>query len=76
MPGRRNWLFVGSPKGGEAAALFYSLVETCRLNSVEPEAWLTDIIARIADHPINRIDELLPWQWQAARQIQTLEQAA
>ena len=74
--GRRNWLFVGSPKGGDAAALFYSLVETCRLNGVEPEAWLTDVIARIGDHPINRIDELLPWQWQMARQIQTLEQAA
>lgn len=65
--GRRNWLFVGSPKGGDAAALFYSLVETCRLNGVEPEAWLTDVIARIGDHPINRIDELLPWQWQAAQ---------
>lgn len=74
--GRRNWLFVGSPKGGDAAALFYSLVETCRLNGVEPEAWFTDIIARIGDHPINRIDELLPWHWQAAQEIQTLEQAA
>jgi len=67
---------VGSPKGGDAAALFYSLVETCRLNGVEPEAWFTDIIARIGDHPINRIDELLPWHWQAAQEIQTLEQAA
>lgn len=67
---------MGSPKGGDAAALFYSLVETCRLNGVEPEAWFTDIIARIGDHPINRIDELLPWHWQAAQEIQTLEQAA
>jgi transposase len=74
--GRRNWLFVGSPKGGDASALFYSLVETCRLNGVEPEAWLTDIIARIGDHPINRIDELLPWHWQAAQEIHPLEQAA
>lgn len=74
--GRRNWLFVGSPKGGNAAALFYSLVETRRLNGVEPEAWLTDVIARIGDHPIDRIDELLPWQWQMARHVQTLEQAA
>ena len=74
--GRRNWLFVGSPKGGDAAALFYSLVETCRLNGVEPEAWLTDVIARIGDHPINRIDELLPWHWQAAKEIHPLEQAA
>lgn len=65
--GRRNWMFVGSIKGGHASALFYSLVETCKLNGVEPEAWLTDVIERIGSHPINRIDELLPWRWQAAR---------
>lgn len=65
--GRRNWMFVGSVKGGDASALFYSLVETCRLNGVEPEAWFTDVIERIGNHPINRIDELLPWHWQAAR---------
>jgi transposase len=74
--GRRNWMFVGSIKGGDASALFYSLVETCRLNGVEPEAWFTDVIARIGSHPINRIDELLPWKWQAAREIQNLEHAA
>ena len=74
--GRRNWMFIGSIKGGDASALFYSLVESCRLNGVEPEAWFTDIIERIGDHPINRIDELLPWEWQAARQVQNLEQAA
>ncbi|MFC3216394.1 IS66 family transposase [Novosphingobium panipatense] len=55
--GRRNWMFVGSIKGGDASALFYSLAETCRLNGVEPEAWFTDVIARIGNHPINRIDE-------------------
>lgn len=65
--GRRNWMFVGSIKAGHASALFYSLVETCKLNGVEPEAWLTDVIERIGSHPINRIDELLPWRWQAAR---------
>ena len=64
--GRRNWMFVGSAKGGEASALFYSLVETCRLNGIQPEAWFTDVIERIGDHPINRIDELLPWRWQPA----------
>jgi transposase len=74
--GRRNWMFVGSTKGGDASALFYSLAETCRLNGVEPEAWFTDVIARIGNHPINRIDELMPWNWQAAREIQNLEQAA
>jgi transposase len=67
--GRRNWMFVGSVKGGEAAALFYALAGTCRLNGVEPEAWFTDVIERIGEHPINRIDELLPWNWQAARDM-------
>jgi transposase len=65
--GRRNWMFIGSIKGGDASALFYSLVETCKLNGVEPEAWFTDVIERIGNHPINRIDELLPWSWRAAR---------
>jgi transposase len=74
--GRRNWMFVGSVKGGEASALFYSLAGTCRLNGVEPEAWFTDVFERIGDHPINRIDELLPWAWQASRQIRNLEKAA
>lgn len=67
--GRKNWLFIGSVKGGEAAALFYSLVGSCRLNGIDPEAYLTDVIERIGSHPINRIDELLPWQWQASRDI-------
>jgi transposase len=74
--GRRNWMFVGSMKGGEAAALFYALAGTCRLNGVEPEAWFTDVIERIGDHPINRIDDFLPWQWHAARQESHLEEAA
>lgn len=74
--GRRNWMFVGSMKGGEAAALFYALAGTCRLNGVEPEAWFTDVIERIGDHPINRIDDFLPWNWQASRLTNDLEKAA
>ena len=62
--GRKNWLFCGSDVGGERAAAFYTLVRTARLNGVEPEAWLTDVIARIGSHPINRLAELLPWNWQ------------
>jgi transposase len=62
--GRKNWLFCGSDAGGERAAAFYTLVRTARLNGVEPEAWLTDVIARIGAHPINRLTELLPWNWQ------------
>jgi transposase len=61
--GRKNWLFCGSDAGGQRAAGFYTLVRTARLNGVEPEAWLTDVIARIGSHPINRLDELLPWNW-------------
>ena len=63
--GRKNWLFCGSDAGGERAAAFYTLVRTARLNGLEPEAWLTDAIARIGTHPINRLAELLPWNWQS-----------
>ena len=63
--GRKNWLFCGSDAGGERAAAFYTLVRTARLNGVEPEAWLTDVTARIGAHPINRLAELLPWNWQS-----------
>ena len=62
--GRKNWLFCGSDAGGERAAAFYTLVRTARLNGIEPEAWLTDVIARIGAHPINRLAEMLPWNWQ------------
>ena len=61
--GRKNWLFSGSDAGGERAAAFYTLIRTARLNGVEPEAWLTDVITRIGAHPINRLAELLPWNW-------------
>ena len=61
--GRKNWLFCGSDTGGERAAAFYTLIRTARLNGIEPKAWLTDVIARIGAHPINRLAELLPWNW-------------
>jgi transposase len=59
--GRKNYLFAGSDQGGERAAAVYTLIETAKLNGLDPEAYLRDIIGRIADHPINRIAELLPW---------------
>lgn len=59
--GRSNYLFMGSDAGGERAAAIYSLVETAKPNGLDPQAYLRDVLARIADHPINRIDELLPW---------------
>jgi transposase len=61
--GRKNYLFMGSEGGGKSAAITYTLIETAKLNGVDPQAWLTDTLARIADHKINRIDELLPWRY-------------
>jgi hypothetical protein len=65
--GRRSWLFAGSDRGGERAAAMYSLIVTAKLNDVDPRAWLADVLARIADHPIQRLHELLPWKWREAR---------
>ena len=59
--GRKNFLFFGSDAGGERAAAIYSLVETAKLNGLDPEAYLREVFERIAEHPINRIEELLPW---------------
>ena len=61
--GRRNWTFAGSDAGGQRAAAIYTLIETCKLNDVDPRAWLADVLARLPDHPAKRIDELLPWNW-------------
>ena len=59
--GRRNYLFAGADTGGERAAAIYSLIGTAKLNGVDPEAYLRHVIGVIADHPVNRVDELLPW---------------
>ena len=68
---RKNALFAGSDGGGEHWATLASLIETCKLNGIDPNAYLADIFARLAaGHPINRIDELLPWTWAAERQTQ------
>jgi len=61
--GRKSWLFAGSDWGGERAAAMYTLIATAKLNGVDPRAWLADVLARIADHPASRLDELLPWHW-------------
>jgi transposase len=61
--GRKSWLFAGSDRGGERAAALYSLIVTAKLNDVDPQAWLADVLARIAEHPARNIDELLPWNW-------------
>jgi transposase len=61
--GRKSWLFAGSDRGGERAAALYSLIVTAKLNEVDPQAWLADVLARIAGHPARDIDDLLPWNW-------------
>jgi len=67
--GRKNYLFAGSDAGGERAAAAYTLIETAKLNGLDPEAYLRDVIGRIADHPINRIAQLLPWNIGPGSQI-------
>jgi len=57
--GRRNWTFCGSDAGGRRAAVMYTLIETCKLNHVDPRAWLADVLARIATHPMSRVTELM-----------------
>ena len=61
--GRANWTFAGSDRGAERAAAVYTLIATCKLNDVDPQAWLADALARLPDHPARRIDELMPWCW-------------
>ena len=61
--GRKNWLFAGSDKGGKAAAIIYSLVETCKQNNIQPYEYLADVLARLPAHKINQIEELLPCNW-------------
>jgi transposase len=65
--GRRNWTFAGSDRGGERAAAIYTLIETAKLNDVDPQAWLADVLARLPDHPAKRVGDLLPWAWKTAR---------
>src|SRR5204862_5535190 len=61
--GRKSWLFAGSDRGGRRAAVMYSLIVTAKLNDVDPQAWLADVLRRINDHPAARLAELLPWNW-------------
>jgi transposase len=67
--GRKNWTFAGSDEGGRRAAAIYTLIATAKLNDVDPQAWLADMLARLPDHPARRIGELLPWQWCGSRRL-------
>ena len=63
--GRKNWMFAGSEGGGKAMAIAFTLIETAKMNGVDPQAWLTWVLARIADHKITRPNELMPWRYAA-----------
>lgn len=66
--GRKAWRFAGSERGGDRAAFMYTLIVTAKLNDIDPQAWLADVLARIADLPVSRLPELLPWNWAATRE--------
>lgn len=74
--GRKNYLFQGSDAGGERAAAIYSLVETAKLNGLDPQAYLREVLSRIAEHPINRIEQLLPWNMALANKRDAQRKAA
>ena len=61
--GRKSWLFAGSERGGDRAAFMYTLIVSCKMNDVDPQAWMADILARMPDLPVSRLSELLPWKW-------------
>ena len=74
--GRKSWLFAGSDRGGRRAAIMYSLIVTAKMNDIDPQAWLADVLSRIADHPAHNIEDLLPWNWAKAEATQISVQAA
>jgi transposase len=67
--GRKSWLFAGSDRGGERAAVMLTLIHTATLNGIDPQAWLADVLARIADHKITELAALLPWNWRDGRAV-------
>ena len=70
--GRKSWLFAGSDRGTERAAVMFTLIQTAKLNDVDPRTWLADVLARIANHKITGLADLLPWNWRPTR----IDQAA
>lgn len=70
--GRKSWLFAGSDRGGQRAAVMYSLIVSAKMNDVDPQAWLAHVLANIAQHPSSRLDELLPWNWANAAERRKL----
>ena len=69
--GRKSWLFAGSERGAERAAIMYTLIQTARLNEIDPQAWLADTLSKIAEMPQTRLGKLLPWNWMSDRRPRT-----
>lgn len=65
--GRKSWIFAGSERGGQRAAFMYTLITTAKMNDIDPQAGLTDVLKRLPDTPITGVHELLPWNWKAAK---------
>ena len=63
--GRKSWLFAGSERGGDRAAFMYTLIVTAKMNDVDPQAWMADVLARLPNIIVSRVHELLPWHWKA-----------
>lgn len=74
--GRKSWLFAGSERGGQRAAAMYTLIGTAKLNDIDPQAWLADVIASISDTPVSRLHELLPWNWKPTGKTESAVKAA
>ena len=67
--GRKSWLFAGSERGGERAAFMYTLIVSCKMNDIDPQAWMGDVLARMPDITVSRLPELLPWNWKAEQEV-------
>jgi hypothetical protein len=72
--GRKSWLFAGSERGAERAAIMYTLIQTAKLNEIDPQAWLADTLSKIAEMPQTRLGKLLPWNWMSDRRPRTAAQ--
>lgn len=70
--GRKSWLFAGSERGGDRAAFMCTLLVSCKMNDVDPQAWMADVLARLPDMPVSRVHELLPWHWKAATELKRI----
>ncbi|MFW8584638.1 transposase domain-containing protein [Rhizobium beringeri] len=66
---KKNWSFAGSERGADRAAIMLTLITTARLNDIDPKAWLADVLTRIADLPVSRLRELLPWEWKRIKAV-------